>query len=362
MKKIISLALTAILALGTTCAYAQENVDKAMDDFLSHQPSKYINRSTIQFNGPNDFYGEYEFSLPKKEKKNFETLKEAFYKDMPDAYEKMDKKAGSKQKRNITIGYGQTLNHNLHIGWPTNGTDDNILLLFFNDKNNDINRTVYGMVWQEKGKKTTGKIYKIKSPNPKKWKKDANSATSPQVKVERSVTHITNGDGSKIETGPNGTIVTTKSGKIVTPGTTTTTTTTTNTNGKVQSLVTLDGGSIKIYDDGKVSVTDRKGNESILSTGFSSSSSNEYATDPIQKFSNMRAAYLENVREGNTNNTSMLTGLANSILDFCKKNGKDMNESEKSLCIKGLSEMQNKTPDDYIQGIFSLAIKVMSNK
>ncbi len=362
MKKIIPLALTTIFALGTTCAYAQENVNKAMDDFLSHQPSKYIYRSTIQYNGTNDFYGEYEFTLPKKEKKSFETLKAAFYKDMPDAYETMDKKAGSKQKKNITIGYGKTLNHNLYIGWPTNSTDDNILLLFFNDKDNDINRTVYGMVWQEKGKKTTGKIYKIKSPNPKKWKKSANSATSPQVKVERSLTHITSGDGSKIETGPNGTIITTKDGKIITPGTTVTTTTTSSNNGKVQSLVTLDGGSIKIYDDGKVSVTDRKGNESILSTGFSSSSSSEYATDPIQKFSNMRAAYLENIKEGNIDNTSMLTGLANSILDFCKKNGKDMNESEKSLCIKGLSEMQNKTPDDYIKGIFSLAIKAMSNK
>ncbi len=362
MKKIIPLVLTTIFAFGTTCAYAQENVDKEMDEFISHEPLKYLSRTTIQYNGVNDFYGEYEFSLPKKEKKEFETLKEAFYKDMPDAYEIMDKKAGNKQKKNITIGYGKNLNKNLHIGWPTNGTDDNILFLFFNDKDNDINRTVYGMVWQEKGKKTTGKLYKIKSPNPKKWKKGTNTVTSPQVKVERSTTHIIKGDGSKIEAGPNGTIITTKDGKVITPGTTVTTTTTTSNNGKVQSIVTLDGGTIKVYDDGRVGVTDNKGNESIVSSAFSASSSNEYATDPIQKFSNMRAAYLENIREGNIGNTSMLTGLANSILDFCKKNGKDMNQSEKSLCIKGLSEMQDKTPDDYIKGIFTLAIKAMSNK
>ncbi len=361
MKKIIPLAMTAILALGTRCAYAQENVEKVVDEFVSNQSFNYITRSTVQYNDSNDIYCEYDFLLPKKEKKRFDTIKEAFYKDMPDAYSSMDKKAGSKQLKNLTIGYGKELNNNLHIGWPTNGTNDNILFLFFNDKENDINRTVYGMVWQEKGKKTTGKIYKIKSPNPKKWKKSFTTYSSPQIKVNRSTTHIKYGDGSKIVTGPNGTIITTKDGKVITPGTTVTTTTTTDDNGKVRSIVTLDGETIKVYDNGRVSIIDKNGNESTMSKGYSVISSNDYASDPIQKFSNMRAAYLENIKEGNIDNTTMLTGLANSMLDFCKKNGKNMSESERSLCKKGLTEMQDNTPDDYIKGIFSLAIKAMDN-
>ncbi len=358
MKKLITIAMTTAMALSASCAMAQENVKEELEKFVSQISENHISYSKSQTNSSNDFYGEYSFTLTKKERKNFETVKKAFYKDLSDAYSVFRKEAGDKTKKNILIGYGETLNENLRIGWPMNDSDDNILFLFFNDKDDESYRTVYGMVWREKGSKTEGKMYKIRSQNPMKSKKNKLFSSSPKVKVNKEKTLVQNVDGLKIVTGPNGTVVTGKDGKEIYSSSTITKTTP---GGKIQSTISLGDETVTIMKDGKVIITDKNGDISPLTNGYSVTT-NSYTTDPIQKFSNMRAAYLENLKEGNIDNTSILTGLANSILSFCKDNGSKMNEDERILCLKGLQEMQDSTPDDYIKGIFSLAVKAINKK
>lgn len=84
-------------------------------------------------------------------------------------------------------------------------------------------------------------------------------------------------------------------------------------------------------------------------------------SDPIQQFGNLRAAYKNSLRERNIRNTTLFTGLANSILDLCKKKGAQMSVAEKQLCVEGLKEMQQDTPDKFIKGIFDVAVGVLNN-
>ena len=58
--------------------------------------------------------------------------------------------------------------------------------------------------------------------------------------------------------------------------------------------------------------------------------------------------------------STVLTGLANSILDLCKKKSAQMSLAEKQLCAEGLKEMQQVTSDKFVKGIFGVAISVLN--
>ena len=79
---------------------------------------------------------------------------------------------------------------------------------------------------------------------------------------------------------------------------------------------------IVIEKDGSMTIDDGEGNVMKIGAdgnvkGMQQSASKPLVgsnTDPIQQFGNLRAAYLNNLRD-NIDNTNLLTGLANSILD-----------------------------------------------
>mgnify|MGYP006382180257 FL=1 len=120
---------------------------------------------------------------------------------------------------------------------------------------------------------------------------------------------------------------------------------------------------IVIEKDGSMTIDDGEGNVMKIGAdgnvkGMQQSASKPLVgsnSDPIQQFGNLRAAYLNNLRD-NIDNTNLLTGLANSILDLCKQKGSVMTMDERALCIDGMKELQERTPDKYIKGIFNVAI------
>lgn len=121
---------------------------------------------------------------------------------------------------------------------------------------------------------------------------------------------------------------------------------------------------MEINEDGSLYMDDGEGNTMSLDSNGNVTNMNRETTstndDPIQQFANLRAAYLNNVREGNIDNTTLLTGLANSILELCKTKGQQMTTDEKQLCTDGLKDMQEQTPDKFIKGIFGVAISELN--
>ena len=120
-----------------------------------------------------------------------------------------------------------------------------------------------------------------------------------------------------------------------------------------QRLVINGDGSMWM-DDGEGNTMQLDGNGNVTSMTKARAKENQ---DPIQQFANMRVAYLNNLRmvKGYGVNTP-LTGLANSILDLCKTKGRQMSTAERQLCVEGLKELQEATPDKFIKGIFGVAM------
>lgn len=330
MKRMISLAaaVLGLMSTGTVCA--QDNAKSALENFVSNKADNNINHTQTQVTDANDYYAEYDFSLTKKETKRFEKVKKAFYQDMSNAYEIFKKDANDGSKKNCSVAYGRNLTNRLYLGWASNKDDENVLFLFFNSKKNATYRDVYGLVWRESNDGITGTMYKIYGMNPKKAPKDLG-------KRSRTV-------------------------KSSTTTSTTTTTSVDSNNGELSAIVSNGDNIVRVYKDGRVSVTNKDGSKTyddatLLGTGTSAAGIT--SEDPIQTFNNMRAAYIYNLREGEEDNATMLTALANYILDFCKTKGKKMSADEKELCNIGLVEMQQKTTDKYVKGIFKLAIKEM---
>ena len=308
-------------------AIAQENINKAIENFGTDVSRNGIKMTSVEKDNTKAYVNTYKFSLPKKNADKINPLKKAFYQDASDAYEVFTKDEMDKSKKNMRIAYGDKLEKTINVGWPYVKTGKNCMVMLFNDKEDDKYRYAYMLEWEKSGKKLEGTVMKIYSLNPKKLK---------SVKKKTfDGTYLLIGDSLKTSTlnelgfERNGDRVVLKS----------------------------DGGTIVVGKDG-VYMDDGQGNTTVVGDGIKSYST-DVAADPITKFSNLRASYMSNIREGNIDNTTLLTGLANYILKFCKTYGKQMSADERQLCIEGLQEMQEQTPDKYIKGIFGLAIKSM---
>ena len=217
---------------------------------------------------------------------------------------------------------------------------------------------MYGLEWHEKGKNVEGTVVEIFSLDPKKVKRDKRLLTYGGIADYQGA--LKDLDSAAVELndlkrlkalaemskklrgkGLNGYIF--------------------DNGGKKTELLT-DKQSVIVRGDGSILIDDGEGNTMELDedgnvTGMGKSAKN---TDPIQQFGNLRVAYLNNLRMVKGDGAStVLTGLANSILDLCKKKGAQMSLAEKQLCAEGLKEMQQVTSDKFVKGIFGVAISVL---
>ena len=363
MKTILKGLVLAALAVMPLATSAQKNISSAIDSFGANT-GKYGIWNKVESKDNGGAYSiTYKFRLPKKEENKLEFMRKAFYQDVPDAYDLFIKKAGDNNKTNKLIAYGDKLDKRMSLGWGDgeDSKDKNYLFMWVNSKDNKDYRYVYGLEWHYKGKNVEGSVVKIYSRDPKKVKKDkvtiinGNSvdedsddmsslaedlkSLGKELKELKSFGKISNLFGGKVQSGSD--TIEQNDGKTIIRS------------GK-QHLVINEDGSINMDDgEGNKLSLDSKGNVTSMKQGAVS-------TDPVQQFGNLRAAYLNNIREGNIDNTTLLTGLANSILDLCKTKGQKMSADEKQLCTEGLKDMQEQTPDKFIKGIFGVAINELN--
>ncbi len=366
MKHILKGLALATLALMPLAAAAQKNISSAIDAFGANIGKYGIWNKVEEKDGGGAYCTTCMFKLPKKEEKKLDFIRKAFYEDVSEAYDVFIKKAGDKKKANMLVAYGDRLDKRLSLGWgaANYNADRNYLYMFVHSNDNADYRYVYGIEWQYKGKNVEGSVVKIYSRDPKK----ARAAYDSSVAILNGTYNINDSDvmkelsddmkelgddmkelkslgkhtrifGGKIKSGSD--MIEQKSGKTIIKS------------GK-QCLVINSDGSIDLDDgEGNTMSLDGKGNI----TGMEQE---EASSDPIQQFGNLRAAYMNNLREGSTDNTTLLTGLANSILDLCKKKGQQMSSAERQLCTEGLKEMQDKTTDKFIKGIFGVAVNELN--
>lgn len=298
MKRMIKVIAVAAATLMPLSAAAQKNINNAVDAFGSNKAKYGIWKETNEKNPQGAYCNIYQFRLPKKEENKLDFVRKAFYQDASDAYDVFVKKANDKTRSYRSIAYGDNLEKRLWFGWPATKRGRNYLFMFVESKQDSDYRYVYGLEWYYDGKDVEGCVVKIYSKNPKKVKSSKSLSTQ----------------------------------KL---------------SGKKLTSIDAQNGSTTILHD-------REGRAMEMSPASSPS-------DPIQQFGNLRAAYKNSLRERNIRNTTLFTGLANSILDLCKKKGAQMSVAEKQLCVEGLKEMQQDTPDKFIKGIFDVAVGVLNN-
>lgn len=358
MKQILKTIFVAAAALLPLAAAAQKNIANAIKVFGAGE-GKYGVWSQSNEKSPKGAYSTvYQFRLPKKEEKKLDFLEKAFYQDASEAYDVFVKKAYDTSKSNRLIVYGANLEKSMSLGWPTYKSGRNYLFMFFASKEKPDYRYVYGLEWHEKGKNVEGTVVEIFSLDPKKVKRDKSLLTYGGIADYQSA--LKDLDSAAVEL--NGLkqleVLTDMSKKL---------------KGKALNGYIFDNGgkktallsdtqSVIVCGDGSILIDDGEGNTMKLDedgnvTGMGKSAKN---TDPVQQFGNLRVAYLNNLRMVKGDGAStVLTGLANSILDLCKKKGAQLSLAEKQLCAEGLKEMQQVTSDKFVKGIFGVAISVL---
>lgn len=325
--------VAALVMLVPVAAAAQENINKAIDEFGSDVSRNGIKMSRLEKDTTKAYARTYRFVIPKKNEDRLGAIKKAFYRDAADAYEIFTKDEMEHSKKNMRIAYGDNLEKSFTIGWPFDKAGKNYMFMLFDDNEDSRYRYAYGLEWEKAGKNIEGTLMKIYSLNPKKV---GNIKKVKQLRKDFfSKTNSLLGDSLKIP-GFGGIDINEEDDRVV---------------------LKSEGGTIIVSKDG-VYMDDGKGKTTVVGDGVKAFS-DEIADDPITKFNNLRASYMNNIREGNVDNTTLLTGLANYMLKFCKTYGKKMSADERQLCIEGLQEMQEQTPDKYIKGIFGLSIKNM---
>lgn len=82
--------------------------------------------------------------------------------------------------------------------------------------------------------------------------------------------------------------------------------------------------------------------------------------DFLQIFGNLTVAYKKNISDEEDNET-LLIGLANKILEVCRKKGVLLNKNEKLICADTLKELQKMTYSKYLSGLLSEAATSLKN-
>lgn len=347
MKHLKFTALAIILTALPACSFAQKNLQKAIDRFVSNTASNGIYKYTEDKASDRaaDYYYEWGFRLSKTDLRKIESIRNAFYQDASCAYGLHTKDAGVRGEEQL-IGYGNRLEKK--VSFCTH-KDRNYIMMYVRDAKDSLRRDVYALVWWKDGGKIEGTIHHISSYDPQRasWNgtkivprdRMSNVTNSTgDVRSYRSVsttnypdgsTLINYGNGNSLLVYPDGTTLSRSSA-----GTEQTFSSST-TNGKNQTIIKGSKDSVP-FDSEKLTSGD----------------------DVLSTFGNLRTAYLKAVRE--QGDDAVKTGLAQYVLRLCKENGSKLSADEKKLCISSIKEMKEKTStDEYIRGLFDLSMKAL---
>lgn len=342
MKHLRITALAIIAVVLPMVTFAQKNVQKAFEKFVSNTRSNGIYNYTEdkESNDAADYYYSWSFRLSKTDSeriKKIEALKNAFYQDASSAYSLDSKEAGTKGTT-WNIGYGSRLQNNLPFGTLK---DHNYIIMNVRDRRNSLRRDVYAMEWWKDGGKIEGKLHHISSFDPQRatWdgtkiveRRKSNSATvvSPTtVKTVRSISTTNNPDGSTIVRLGNG-----ETYEIAANGTIERK----SADGKKQTLVVRNTGISSLIPE-KISSSD----------------------DVITTFGNLRSAYIKAVKD--KSDESVMTAIAQYVYRLFKEHSGKLSKDERQLCIMGIRDMKFSLADQnntsYTRGLFNLSLQIL---
>ncbi len=309
MKTFKYLATTATCILMSLGIHAQKNINNAIDDFVNNKNyEEYIKKEvTMEQNSPTNksFCYTYTFELPANKSKALNRIYEAFDKDASNAYNLAKRSSGISNEELLRIGYGRDLDKTIALGTHI---DRNYEIMLFRDSNDSLYRYVYAIVWKEKVKedKVWGIIYKVYGKDPKK----VNSTfTRTIMKSNGEIITINN-----------------KNGQIITH--------------QIEPL----SSDNNVYTNNQ---------DVIIRTGDSPIKTN---MDFLRRFGNLRVAYYAIQDEGGANKLTICTGIVNKILELCKSSGNLLSESEKTVCIDSMKEIQKHCKDNYLKALLNEAI------
>lgn len=309
MKTFKYLATTATCILMSLGIHAQKNINNAIDDFVNNKNyEEYIKKEvTMEQNSPTDksFCYTYTFELPANKSKALNRIYEAFDKDASNAYNLAKRSSGISNEELLRIGYGRDLDKTIALGTHI---DRNYEIMLFRDSNDSLYRYVYAIVWKEKVKedKVWGIIYKVYGKDPKK----VNSTfTRTIMKSNGEIITINN-----------------KNGQIITH--------------QIEPL----SSDNNVYTNNQ---------DVIIRTGDSPIKTN---MDFLRRFGNLRVAYYAIQDEDGANKLTICTGIVNKILELCKSSGNLLSESEKTVCIDSMKEIQKHCKDNYLKALLNEAI------
>ena len=302
MKTIRLLVITLLCAALPGTANAQENLKKAVDNFVNDKDiAQYIKKSESLENTVKGkkttvaYYNRYGFEMPASKRKKLGNVLDAFDTDKSTAYKVLVKDAGINSEKLSSVAFGEKLDRTLTLG---GFKDRNYRVMFVRDSKDSLRRYMYAIVWYDKadGDSIGGSVSVIYSPDPQR--------------VHKSVT-LNVGDtdwNNVIRLNSDGTVT------------------------------FQDGVTSSNFEPG----TDTQTEETITS-----------GTDFIRRLSSLRMTFMS---PNMTAKDDIKATLANKILELCSKYGKMLHDEDRDFCIKSIKEMKTRSHDKYIDGLLDLAV------
>ena len=189
MKKTRFFMLGVVVSMMPSVMQAQEQIQKAIDQFVS---SNKVSSYVIEHNDGNDsrdFMKEYKFCLDKHSGKQLERLKKAFLSDRKGAYLQIQNNKNSKRTLRSIAGIN---NQNIEVG---SSLYDNNIQQYYMDTKDPTRRYAYAMEWTEKRSGAVeGRLIAVLSKKPGQ----KNQKRSYIIKFDEADSILNNADWDKL--------------------------------------------------------------------------------------------------------------------------------------------------------------------
>ena len=296
--------LTTALFCAALHISAQENIITQMEAIKADKSVSHLS-STIQQNNETGLsYCKYEeLSIPRKHKKLITDLEEAFKKDKDKGYQSYIKVPDSSTDVGMQrILYGANNQQEILFG---SHKDRSYYSLSVTDQKDSTRRHVYAIVWYPIHDTYRCLLYHIYGEKPEK----KTSLSASLLKIPRAKTTY------KIDSDGSATVITESDSPLK------------------RKLSTFP--SVGTYD---------------IKTDI----------DFMQRFGTLRSALIATTKD--TQEKSLMTGIAVNILELCKQHNDLLTPGEKTTCTLCLQELMKNTSDTFINGMLAESIKHLEKK
>lgn len=301
MKTIKLLAATLLCAALPATINAQENLKKAINNFVNSTDINAYCSSTAESKDNDDngklssFSREYTFRLPHDKMPAFDKVIAAFDKDKDKAYRIYSRNENMSDETLARIAYGDKLERSKSYGGYKNR---NYRLMFVHDEQDSLRRHAYALTW---------------------WKDLPLGYTNVCIDEYYSL------NPNKVET----------ENKLYDDAT---------------RIITMNS-------DGSIAINDRlTGLTKVISTDIETDKEIKTSFDFVKRLGTLRAAF---ITPNLTAQTGMRTMIATKIAQLCNDHGDLPGTGERQFCIDTIEELK-KHPfakrDKYISGLFDIAI------